>query len=76
MIDAIVMALVIFFFQTPILFLVAQRDKEIKRLNTALLRVEKPAAAAVVASEHVEKTPEEIARDKDLVKERQALWSR
>lgn len=77
MIDAIVMALVIFLFQTPVFYLVHLRDQEIRRLNKALLKVEKPIVAAAVASvERPVRTEEEDDRIKDQVRERHALWSR
>ncbi len=77
MLDILVLAFVIFLFQLPVFYLVSLRDAEIKRLNSALLRAERPEVSAIVATpEHKEKTPEETARDKDLVKERQAMWQR
>lgn len=77
MIDALVMVLVIFLLQLPVFYLVYLRDQEIARLNKALLRVEKPTAAAIAeAKPRPEKTQEERAREKELIKERQALWGR
>lgn len=77
MIDAIVMALVLAALQTPALYLVHLRDREIARLNKALLRAERPTVAAVVESvERPVRTAEEDDRVKDLRKERQALWNR
>lgn len=59
--DIIAMTLVIMLFQLPILWLVTIKDKEIARLNTALLRAERPEVAAVKERPVVRPEPEPMS---------------
>ena len=76
-IDLIVLALVIFLLQLPLLIMVYLRDEEIRRLNAALLRVEQPTVSATIQKlSPTVKTQEEIKEERRKLELRKALWSR
>lgn len=77
LLDSIVLGLVILLLQLPVFYMVGLRDKEISRLNGLLLRVDRPAAAAVAeAPARIEKTQAERAAERLAVEERHSLWAR
>lgn len=78
MIDVAIFITIIAVMQSPLYYALYLRDVEIKRLNTALLRVERPTAAVIAErpSTKPAKTPEQMERDKESLKTRIALWSR
>ena len=48
-VDVLVLSIVLLVLQGPSIFVISKRDAEIRRLNQALLRVEKPHAAREVS---------------------------
>lgn len=66
MIDFLVMFVTFMLLQGPLLFLVGLKDREIRRLNTALLRSQRPEVAAVAERPVVRPDPEPITEEERI----------